>query len=77
MNGNLFCKKMYANFNTSKCHEIEIKSKDDRPPDSIIRFYKPFSIILLFRSPHRSWQYQPYRRAISPTLPRNMADVVR
>ena len=38
-------------------------------------FYKPFSIFLLFRSPHRSWQYQPYRRAISPTLPRNMADI--
>ena len=38
MNGNLFCKKMYANFNTSECHEIEIKSKDNRPPDSISRF---------------------------------------
>ena len=29
MNGNLFCKKMYANFNTSECHEIEMKSKND------------------------------------------------
>ena len=38
MNGNLFCKKMYANFNTSEYHEIEIKSKDNRPPDSIFRF---------------------------------------
>lgn len=38
MNGNLFCKKMYANFNTSECHEIEMKSKNDRPPDSISRF---------------------------------------
>ena len=38
MNGNLFCKKMCANFNTSECHEIEMKSKNDRPPDSISRF---------------------------------------
>ena len=38
MNGNLFCKKMYANSNTLECHEIEIKSKNDRPPNSIIRF---------------------------------------
>ena len=38
MNGNLFCKKMYANFNTSECHEIEIKSKNDRTPNSISRF---------------------------------------
>lgn len=38
MNGNLFCKKMYANFNTSRLHEIEMKSKNDRPPDSIFRF---------------------------------------
>ena len=38
MNGNLFCKKMYANFNTLECHEIEIKSKNDRPLDPISRF---------------------------------------
>ena len=77
MNGNLFCKKMYANFNTLECHEIEIKSKDNRPPDSISRFLQAIFHLFIFRSPHRSWQYQPYRRAISPTLPRNMADVVR
>ena len=38
MNGNLFCKKMYANFNTSECHEIEMKSKEDRPLHPISRF---------------------------------------
>lgn len=52
MNGNLFCKKMYANFNTSECHEIEIKSKDDRSPDSISRFLQAIShrFIFLFSS---------------------------
>lgn len=55
MNGNLFCKKMYANFNTSECHEIEMKSKNDRPPDPIFhflqagfhRFIFPFSSLQL------------------------------
>lgn len=49
MNGNLFCKKMYANFNTSEYHEIEIKSKDNRPPDSIFRFLQAFFHRFTFR----------------------------
>lgn len=54
MNGNLFCKKMYANFNTSECHEIEMKSKNDRPPDSISRFLQ--AIFHLFTFPFPSLQ---------------------
>ena len=48
MNGNLFCKKMYTNFNTSECHEIEMKSKNDRSPGSISRFLQAIFHLFTF-----------------------------
>ena len=65
MNGNLFCKKMYANFNTSRLHEIEMKSKNDRPPDSIFRFLQA-----IFH--HFTFPFSSSQLAISAISSRNI-----